>query len=250
MQARLTVIVLATAVLLGWPLPAGAEDFLDKIEQGNKAYHEGQYDQALENYGLAEPDLPESPELEFNIGTTLYQQGRYEEAEERFTKALNSTDINVEQAAHYNLGNTHFKAQDYPKAIDSYQKALELNPDDMDAKYNLELARKMLKENMKPNQQNQQQQKQQQQQNQQQNQQNKQDQQDQKDQQQDQQNQQQDQQQNQQQQQDQQQKMQKPKPISKEDAERILNALRDDEQEIQKKIRRDKGQSEYNGKDW
>jgi tetratricopeptide (TPR) repeat protein len=245
---RLAVSIIIASVF-GLPAVAGAEDFLDKIERGNQAYHQGQYDQALENYGLAEPELPESPELEFNIGTTMYQQGRYEEAVERFTKALNSTDVNVEQAAHYNLGNTHFKAQDYPKAIDSYQKALELNPDDMDAKYNLELARKMLKENMKPDQENQQQQ-QQQRQNQQQKDQQNQDQQDQQEQSEDQQKQEQDQQQDQQQDQNQQQQMQKPKPISKEDAERILNALRDDEQEIQKQIRRDKGQSEYNGKDW
>jgi tetratricopeptide (TPR) repeat protein len=36
--------------------------------------------------------------------------------------------------------------QDYQKAIESYQKALEINPDDIDAKFNLELARRMLKE--------------------------------------------------------------------------------------------------------
>ena len=38
--------------------------------------------------------------------------------------------------------------------------------------------------------------------------------------------------------------------MSKEDAERILNALRDDEKDIQEKLRRHRVSGEYNGKDW
>jgi tetratricopeptide (TPR) repeat protein len=152
-------------------------------------------------------------------------------------------DPKLEASAHYNLANTYFRMQDYQKAITGYQEALSLNPDDMDAKFNLELSRKMLKEQIKPQQSGNQQQQQQQ------NQQNDQDQNDQ--------NQNQDQSQQQEQNQNdqneqQQSKSQKQddKKMSKEDAERILNALKDDEKDIQKKIQREISASGYVGKDW
>ena len=125
----------------------------------------------------------------------------------------------------------------------AWLKRLVINPNDLDAKFNLELARKRLKEQIKPEQQKQdQQQQQQQEQQQQQNPDEQSD--DQKDQQQrDQQDQQDQQQQEQQQQQQQQQEM------TKEDAERILNALKD-EQELQKQAKKQKAGGTYSGKDW
>jgi len=240
-----------TKILLLFLLVAStvaAEDYVDLVDKGNKAYKNGQYKEALEQYHMAETDLPESPELDYNIAGALSQDGGYEESVDKYQKALNSTDINLEEAAHYNLGNTYFRMQDYQKAIESYQKSLEINPDDIDAKYNLELARRMLKEQMKQQQQDQQQQQKQDKKEQQQ--------QKQEEQQQEQQKQQQDQQQEQQNQQDQekqqqqQQAKQDEKEMSKEDAERILNALRDDEKEIQKKIKRKQSAGDYVGKDW
>jgi len=44
------------------------------------------------------------------------------------------------------MGNCYFRNNDLPKAIDSYKRALELDPDDRDAKYNLEVARQKLKD--------------------------------------------------------------------------------------------------------
>jgi Mg-chelatase subunit ChlI len=132
--------------------------------------------------------------------------------------------------------------QDYQNAIMAYQKALEIDPEDVDAKFNLELARKMLKEQIKPENEEQQEQQQQQQEQQQQEQQ-------------EQEQQQQQQQQQDEQQQEEQQQQQQPQPqddqeMSKEDAERILNALRDDEQDIQKDVRRQRVRGDYQGKDW
>ena len=216
------------------------EDHIDLVKKGNEAFENGNYKKALEYYHLAETDLPESPELDYNVAGALHQDGGYEQAVDKYTKALNTIDINLEASAHYNLGNTYFRMEDYPNAIKNYENALSINPSDMDAKYNLELARKMLKDQMQPQQQDQQQQQKQQQQ------------QEQNQQEQDQQQQQQqdDQQQDQQQQEQQQQQQEQQKETSKEDAERILNALRDDEQDIQKKIKRQTKAGNYIGQDW
>ena len=40
----------------------------------------------------------------------------------------------------YNLGNAYFKDRNYPKAILNYEKALKLNPNFEDAKFNLQIA--------------------------------------------------------------------------------------------------------------
>ena len=220
---------------------AYGDDYVDLVRKGNDAFANGKYNEALEFYHSAEVDLPESPELNYNMAGVHHQQGGYEEAVDNYTRSLNTTDINLESDAHYNLGNTYFRMQDFENAIKSYESALNLYPEDMDAKYNLELARKMLKDQMQPQQQQQQQQEHQQQEQQQD---------------QDQQEQQQQQQQEQQSQEEQQQQQQQAQPqeeekeISPEDAERILNALRDDEGDIQKKIKRQSQTGGYTGHDW
>lgn len=230
-------------VILIFSATAFADDYIDLVKKGNEALKAKDQKKALELYRQAETELPESPELNYNLGGALYEGENFEEAVDRFQRSLSTVDPQLESSSHYNLGNTYFKMQDYQKAIASYQEALTLNPDDLDAKFNLELARKRLKEQIQPQQQQNQNQQQQQQQNQQdqQNQQQNQDKQDQQ-QQQDQQD----------QKQEQQQKSQQPdkQKMSKEDAERILNALKDDEQDIQKKIQRQAGTGTYSGKDW
>jgi len=249
MTNRIIGSAILTAVLLV-STSFAADDYIDLTRKGNEAFKSNNYDEALEHYRNAETELPESSELNYNIAGSLYKQGKYEEAVDLYTKALNSTDINLEASSHYNLGNTYFRMQDFQNAIKSYENSLNINPNDIDAKYNLELARKRLKEQIKPEQQDQEQQQQQEQQEQQ-----EQQQQDQQQDQQDEQEQNQQQQQKeggedeQQQEQQQQQQAEPDKEMTKEDAERILNALKD-EQDVQKKIRRMNAKGNYSGKDW
>ncbi len=239
------MILLSISVVLILAGTAAAEDFIDLVKKGNEALNAREYKKALEYYHKAETQIPESPALDYNLAGALYHQENYEETLEKYQRALNTNDPDLEAKAQYNLGNTYYRMQDYQKAIERFQETLKSNPDDMDAKYNLELARKMLKENSKPQQQEKQKQQQDQKQE------NKQDQgeddQEQKDSQQ-----QQDKQDQQDQDQKQQQQQSKPdnKKMSKEDAERILNALRDDEQDIQDKLKRQVAIGTYKGKDW
>jgi len=52
----------------------------------------------------------------------------------------------LRQFAHYNLGNTHFSQTEWEAAVEAYKEALRLEPDDLNAKYNLELALQNLPE--------------------------------------------------------------------------------------------------------
>jgi len=259
---HILIILLTVACVV----PLAAKSYVSLNEEGNQAFQKGDFPNALDLYHQAEIERPETPEIYYNQGNALVETGKYDEAIEKFQKALNTDDVKLQERAYFNGGNSYFGKEDYRQAIEWYQKALELNPTDMDAKYNLELARNRLREQMKrkPQDQKQQQQQQQQQQDQEQNkdQQQKQDQQ----QQQQPQDQKQDQKQEQQQQQgdeeskegqqdQQQQQMQSgakqdENEMSKEDALRILRALQEKEEDNLKNAKRFKVEGNYHGKDW
>lgn len=210
-----------------------------QIAEGNKHYAENKFDEANDKYRDAEVANPEAPIVHFNIGDALYKKRKYEEALQAYGKALQkSNDVKLQAQAYYNRGNTLFRLNKWPESILEYQQALKLNPNDNDAKYNLEYVRAKIKENAQKHPQDQQQQQQQQQQQNQQEQQ-PQNQPQEKDQQQEQQ--QQDQQEqpqpNAKQQEEQQQKSGQQKDqeqLSKEDAARLLEALKNQEKEAQK----------------
>lgn len=239
------------ALMLLTVASVSADDYVDAVNRGNEALVIGDFQTALDNYHVAETDLPESPELNYNMGAALYGQQAYDDAVEKFTNALGSSEPGIAAAAHYNLGNVNFHKQDYPAAIENYQNALNLNPEDMDAKYNLELARKMLKDNANQEEQEDQEQQQQEEKSEEEK---KQDEEQQKEgeneEQQEQQQQQGGESDEKEEKQQEQQAVGEEKKMSKEDAERILNALKNDEQEVQKKIKRAKATNTYKGKDW
>ncbi|MGB2803527.1 MAG: tetratricopeptide repeat protein, partial [Candidatus Zixiibacteriota bacterium] len=240
---------------------ARGDSFSSLNQKGNKAYKRGQaltqegeknkaveaWEEALKHYRDAEIEKPENPELSYNIGNTIYRQEKYEDALERYFKALNSDELQHQAWTHYNLGNALYRGGKYPEAIQAYQKCLELTPEDEDAKFNLEFVRKKMKEMLDKEAKRQQEQKQQQQpQSEQQQQQQQEQQQTREDQDQAQQP------QDEQKQQEQQREQLQPKEgMTEEDAERILNALKDDEKELLKKQKRaPRGDGRRGGKDW
>ncbi|MFQ6091108.1 MAG: tetratricopeptide repeat protein [bacterium] len=122
------------------------DEVVKKNRKGIELFNEGQYDEALGAYRDAQLEAPESPELHFNIGNTLYKQKKYEQAQEEYMKALSTEDALLQSQIFYNIGNSQYRLNKLVESIDSYKKSLEINPDDMDAKYNLEFVRNKLKE--------------------------------------------------------------------------------------------------------
>jgi tetratricopeptide (TPR) repeat protein len=111
-----------------------------KNEEGNKLYKEKKYPEALKRYTEAQLEAPDSPQLHYNLGNVFFRQGEVEKAREEYRRALAAADASLDPRAVYNLGNTFFSQQQYPEAVEAYQRALKLTPKDMDAKRNLELA--------------------------------------------------------------------------------------------------------------
>lgn len=109
---------------------------------GNALYREGRYAEARDRYLGAQADRPDAPELEFNIGDTFFQEGQPAQAIESFSKVAGNKSLasRIRGFASYNLGNALLKSGQFEKAIDAYRAALRLDPSDVDAKHNLELA--------------------------------------------------------------------------------------------------------------
>jgi Ca-activated chloride channel homolog len=236
-----SLLAVALAVLLAQAAFAGLGDSApSKNRAGNKLYDQSKYDEALAQYRAAQVIAPELMQLSFNAGDALFQKGDLENAIREFGKAAASADTALSADASYNAGNAFLKMGQPEQAIGAYTQALKRDPSHADAKHNLELALRLLEQQQQQQQNQQDQQKQQDQQSQQgqqgqQNQQDQQKQQDQQDQQKQQGQQEQQKQQDQQEQQDQQgqQGAQQETGMSKEDAERLLDAVGEQEREIQ-----------------
>ena len=115
-------------------------------EKGNEAFSKGDYKTALDFYQRAEIERPETPQLYYNHANASTEANGLDEALKNYQQALNLADTSLQAQIYYNIGCNYFLQGNYARAIDAYQKALELNPDDLDAKCNLELTRKRLEE--------------------------------------------------------------------------------------------------------
>jgi tetratricopeptide (TPR) repeat protein len=201
------------------------------IRAGNKLYKQGNYKDAEVDYRKALEINKESVKGKFNLGTSVYQQKNFKESAKIYDElATTLSDKKAKADVYHNLGNSLLEAKEYEKSIQAYKNALLNNPSDKDTKYNLEYAKRMLK----------QQQQQQQNQNKDKKDQDKKDQ-DKKDQ------------QNKDQNNDQNKKNQpqdQNKKISKEDAERMLEAMKNDEKKTMANLKKAKVQQVKIEKDW
>jgi len=202
------------------------------IRKGNREYEKNKFSDSEISYRKAIDKNKQSPDAVFNIGDALYKQNKFDEAGKQFVESANQNDNKLKKSAGlFNLGNSMLKANKLQESIDAYKNSLKLRPDSKEAKYNLSYAQDLLKKQQQ--QQKQQQDKDKQDQNKDKNKKDqKKDQKDQKDKNNDQQN-------DQKKDQDQKQQQQQPQKgeISKEDAQRLLNSLDNDEKNVQEKVK-------------
>jgi tetratricopeptide (TPR) repeat protein len=224
---------------------------------GDKSYTRGEYNEAEEKYRKSLEDDPEMKAF-FNLGNSLYNQQRFEEAREQYDKAIARTEDPLLQAkAYFNKGNSFFQEQKLKESIESYKEALRNYPDDMDAKRNLFLSKQLLKQQQ---QQQQQQQQEQQEQDQNKDQDAENEKQDKKDSQNESEDENKENQQNEEEKEDLQQNesfrdsstldslMQKQ--ITREELLKLLKAIEDEDKKIQQKLRRGTGKKTKSKKDW
>lgn len=212
--------ILLLLMLLAASAASGQKTARDYLRSGNKLYKDSLFVKAEVDYRKALEQDPKSTDALYNLGNALLMQQKAKEAMEQFEAASRlETDKGKRAQIFHNMGVILQSSKQYPQCIEAYKQSLRNNPHDDETRYNLALAQKLLKDQ------------QQDQQNQDQNQQKQ-------DQKQDDQQQNQDQQDQNQQQQQQQQQQQNQDQMSKENAEQLLNAVMQDEKNVQDKVKK------------
>lgn len=230
------IIIIIIALSISFPCHAQTAD-RKYIRKGNKEYFNKKYEQAEVLYRKALEKNINSRKAEYNLANALYKQNNYDAAATKYkTLAENEKERNEKSKYFYNMGNALLKENKLDESIEAYKNAIRLNPHDQDAKHNLQIALRM--KNGGRSSQNQQNQQDQQNQQNQQNPQGQQNQDNKKQSQNNQQNQQNEQQDSQdKQQQKQSQSQSQHGQISREDAERLLQALENDEKKVLQKVK-------------
>ena len=234
--------VWATTAGLSWKDTASQE-----AEQAAKLYDENKLDEALAKITSAQVGMPDSPELQYNVGNVLYKQGKFEDARAGYKVASQDAPEHLSQFATYNMGNASFKAGDVEAAIEAYVKVLLQDANDDEARFNLEIA---LRTQQAQDQQKQDQQSKDEEEQEKSDEGTEQDQQQKDEQRQQRENERQEQDADQKQGEDEQAEQRQPQELTKDQIEQILAALEQQEEQVEKKLHKKKVGSSSVEKDW
>lgn len=215
-------MIVCLTVWLGFSFPGGLQRLW---RQADQAFKRQKYDEAAKLYGQAAQEHPDQWPLAFNTAAAQAAGKKYAQAIAGFEKIAKSGPPELRQAAEYNAGNSYLAQQQPKEAIEHYKRALYLKPDDLNAKWNLELAKRQQKQQQQKKQQQKKQQEQQKKQ------------------------------QNQPQKPDQQKPQQQPqdRKMDKEQAKRLLQSLSQADRDLQKRMAKERNQGVREArpaKDW
>lgn len=167
-QKSLHIIFTVLALLCITTLSAQKMPERGLVRKGNRLFDKERYTQSADAYQHALNHDSTSFEARYNLGNTMIRraladttayadpqssaakmsQGFISQAEGLLQAAaadsLRTADERAD--AFYNLGNSQFIQQKLQEALKSYRQSLVLRPDDMEAKYNYALTKKLLEQ--------------------------------------------------------------------------------------------------------
>lgn len=108
--------------------------------KGDQLFKQKQYAEAAEAYSQAAEKYTGRSEPHFNRGTAQYMAEQSQDAISTFQDVARRTSGGLQERSEFNTGNTYLGQGDSEKAIEHYKRTLYLNPGDVNAKWNLELA--------------------------------------------------------------------------------------------------------------
>ena len=230
-RGKITGMVLVMLALLSGLVSAQSDK--KYIRQGNREYKNNKFPESEILYRKATDKKTNSPDAVFNTGDALYKQKKFEDASKQFMENVKMNEnAGKKSSGLFNLGNSFLQAKKFQESIDAYKGSLKLKPDNKEAKYNLAYAQDLLRQQQE--QKKQQENKDKQDKNKDQNKDKDKNKQDQKK---DQDKENKDQQKNDKQNQDQQSQKDQQQGISRDDAQRLLNALANEEKNVQEKVK-------------
>ena len=178
-KMKKTFFILLCGVMSLFVVDAAAQRMPERglVRKGNRLFAKERYEHSSNAYREALQHDSTSFEARYDLAnalirmamadTTAYanpegsaakmSSGNLQQAEALLQAAAADSLQTAENRAeaYYNLGNAQFVQQKLQDALQSYRRSLVLNPDDMEAKYNYALTKKLLEQNQQ-NDQNQQ----------------------------------------------------------------------------------------------
>jgi Ca-activated chloride channel family protein len=144
-----TVLSILILFFIGINLPA--QPVNQSIKTGNDLYRKMKYDEAATYYSKAIKLEPANYSAKFNLGNTLYRQGKEEDAIS--TLSLITVDVRetgMRSKAYYNKGVVLTSQKKLEESIEAYKNALRQQPNDQEARENLQKALLELKKKEPP----------------------------------------------------------------------------------------------------
>ncbi len=130
---------------------AQSEQADKNIRAGNEFYKQQQFDKAATAYNKAIEADPNNGTAKFNLANTLSKQNKQDEAVNVYSDVANNTAKNdLKEKAFYNKGAVLSKQKKLEESIEAYKNSLRLNPDDKEARENLQKALLELKKKNQP----------------------------------------------------------------------------------------------------
>ncbi|MCD6065894.1 MAG: hypothetical protein K0S33_720 [Bacteroidetes bacterium] len=134
---------------------ANAQTEKGLLRSGNSKYSKGKYADAEKNYLNSLKEKQGYLKAEYNLGNAYYKQGKFSEASQQYENVVRGTNNkDTLTTVFHNLGNSYLKQKNYEGAISAYKNSLKINSKDDSTRYNLAYALRKLQEQQKKEQQN------------------------------------------------------------------------------------------------
>lgn len=148
MRTRVIALLIFLCPVAHAITPWDAASIGQAVAEGTWERSETLYRELLEDPNTASQQML----VKYNLGLSLFNQQKYEDALPFFEEvSADKVDLELAARAMYNKGNTLHALEKVEEAKEAFKQALLMNPDDDDARYNLEV---LQEEEDKQNQQN------------------------------------------------------------------------------------------------
>ncbi len=107
--------------------------------EGDRLYQEGDAQGALDAYRALIAAHPDVAELRVNAGNALYKMGKYQPALDEYAVAVRTGSPSTRAVADYQKGEALFRMGKLDEAREAFADALRIDPNDRDAKFNIEV---------------------------------------------------------------------------------------------------------------
>ncbi len=121
------------------------------IETGNNYYRQQQYDKAESEYRKVLETSPDNKTVKFNLANALIKQNKTEDGYKLLAELnIKENKVDLRSKATYNQGVILTQQKKLEESIESYKETLRLNPNDQEARENLQKALLELKKKNPP----------------------------------------------------------------------------------------------------